>query len=131
MADVQAFIKKWNGRTLEDAGCYVSKEYQSFQTAFINAMKKIAADMGGTVVNAGKGHYDLHGFIQVGNKYVYFSYDNSLDAHGRTHIALTGSNYWEPLLLRTAKDAKDYRGGENNYSCFAECQSLIKKLLAE
>lgn len=130
MADIKAFIKKWNGRTLEDWGCTVSKEYQGFQTAFINAMKKIAADMGGTVVNASKGHYDVSGFIQKGDKFVYFSYDNGLDAHGRSHISLTGSGYWEPLLLRTAKDARDYHGGTNNYAPFADCEALIAKLLA-
>ena len=50
MTDVKAFIRKWNGRTLEDDGFRVSKEFHSFQVAFFNAMRKIAKSLGGEVV---------------------------------------------------------------------------------
>ena len=130
MANLDSFIKKWNGRTLQDDGCYVSKEYKSFQTAFINAMKKIAAELGGEVVNASKGHYDVSGFIRVGDSYIYFSYDTSLCDGGRTHIILKPNNCWlEPLLIRTAKSDRDYTGGCNNYAPFSQCEQLIRRLL--
>lgn len=130
-ANILPFVRKWNGRTLEDAGCYVSKDYKSFQTAFINAMKKIAEDLGGEVVGANKGHYDISGFIQVGEKFIYFNYDTSLCPGGRTHIWLkdTSSCWMQPLLIRTAKHAKDYTGGCNNYASFVDCQQLIERLL--
>ena len=130
-ANITPFIKKWHGRTLEDAGAYVSKEYKSFQTAFINAMKKIAADLGGEVVNQSKGHYDVSGFIKVGDSYVYFNYDTSLCPGGRSHIILKDtSNCWiEPLLIRTAKNEKDYTGGTNNFAPFIDCQKYIERLL--
>ena len=56
MTDVKAFIRKWNGRTLEDDGFCVSKEFHSFQVAFFNAMRKIAKSLGGEVVNPSYGH---------------------------------------------------------------------------
>ena len=49
-ADVKAFIRKWHGRTLDDDGCYVSKEFHSFQVAFFNAMRKIASEHPSEVV---------------------------------------------------------------------------------
>ena len=130
-ANILPFVRKWNGRTLEDAGCYVSKDYKSFQTAFINAMKKIAADLNGEVVNPSKGHYDVSGFIKIGDKFIYFNYDTSLCPGGRTHIILknTSGLWMQPLLIRTAKHERDYSGGHNNYAPFVECQELIERLL--
>ena len=133
MADIRAFIKKWNGRTLQDDGSVVSKEYRSFQTAFINAMKKIAASLGGEVVNTSKGHYDVSGFIKRGDKFVYFIYDNGLSIHGRTYIALKGGmdcGCHGAMLVRKADNEHDYRGHTNNFPAFERCEVLIERLLA-
>ena len=132
MVDVSAFIKKWQGRTLEDDGCYVSKEFRSFQTAFGNAMKKIAQGIGAEVVNYSKGHYDVSGFIKRGDNYVYFSYDNGLSSKGRTYVSLKDNDnngFMCPLLIRTAKHEKDFTGGTNNYAAFDRCEILIDRLL--
>jgi hypothetical protein len=135
MADIKAFIKKWNGRTLQDDGCYVSKEFHSFQVAFMNAMRKVANSLGAELVNHSYGHYDMSGFIKRGDRYVYFSYDNTCNWGGRNYVALTRDNSYRgcccPLLIRVAKDAKDYRGLENNFAPFSECEELIEKLLNE
>lgn len=132
MADVKAFIKKWNGKTLQDDGCHVSKEFHSFQVAFFNAMRKIAASLGGELVNHSYGHYDMSGFIKRGNKYVYFNYSSSL-CGGRTHVSLRGTSLYTcastPMYFRTAENENDYRGGSNNFSSFEECEELIDKLL--
>lgn len=132
MADVKAFIKKWHGRTLQDDGAWVSKEFKSFQTAFGNAMKKIAASLNAELVNYSKGHYDMSGFIKRGDKFVYFSYDNGIGNGGRSHVNLKFCNGWHsPLLIRTAKNEKDYSGGHNNFESFESCETLIDKLLNE
>lgn len=132
MADVKAFIKKWNGRTLQDDGCRVSKEFHSFQIAFMNAMRKIADSLGGEVVNPHYGHYDMSGFIRRGDRYVYFSYSNALNYGGRNFAALT-ENYSRgclpPMLIRTAAHDHDWTGGANNNTCFDGCEELIDKLL--
>lgn len=126
MADIKSFIRKWNGRTLDDAGSHVSKEFHSFQVAFMNAMRKIAESLGGEVINPSYGHYDMSGFIKRGDRYVYFSYDNGCGVGGRTHVVLKGDG---PLLLRTAAHGRDYRGGTNNYEPFETCEEVISKLL--
>lgn len=133
MADLRAFIRKWNGRTLDDAGCYVSKEYHSFQVAFMNAMRKIAKSLGGELVNPSYGHYDMSGFIRRGDRYVYFSYDNGIGYGGRTYVALRENNsrqgYHCPMLLRTAAHERDYTGGGNHFEAFEACEAVIDKLL--
>ena len=130
-ADIKAFIRKWNGRTLEDDGCYVSKEFHSFQVAFFNAMRKIAKSLGGELVNQSYGHYDMSGFIKRGDKYVYFNYSN---CSNRTHVELKEKSMYSygalcPMYCRTAANEKDYRGGSNNWTSMETCEELFDKLL--
>lgn len=133
-ANTKAFIRKWNGLTLEDDGCHVSKEFHSFQVAFFNAMRKIAASLGGELVNHSYGHYDMSGFIKRGDKYVYFNYSSSL-CGGRTHVTLKETSLYSgpasPMYFRTAANEKDYRGGSNNFESFENCEQLIDKLLKQ
>ena len=130
MVDVKAFIRKWNGRTLEDDGCYLSKEFHSFQVAFFNAMRKIAKSLGGEVVNSSYGHYDMSGFIKCGDKYIYFSYSNGCGRGGRNHVVLKNNGDWlPPMFCRTAKNEKDYSGGTNNNCYFEDCEEVIERLL--
>ena len=130
MADVKAFIRKWNGRTLEDDGSYVSKEFHSFQVAFFNAMRKIAKSLDGEVVNPLYGHYDMSGFIKCGDQYIYFNYSNGCGRGGRTHVVLKDNGNWlAPMYCRTAKNEKDYRGGYNNHCYFEDCEKVIERLL--
>ena len=130
MADVSSFIKKWNNRTLDDAGSYVSTEFHSFQLSFFNAMRKIAKGLGAEVVNPLYGHYDMSGFVRRGDKYVYFCYSNGLGLGGRTHVALRNDGHWfEPMYCRTAANDKDYRGGSNNGCYFEDCEKVIERLL--
>jgi hypothetical protein len=138
MTDIKAFIRKWQGRTLQDDGCHVSKEFHSFQVAFINAMRKIARNNNAEIVNPSYGHYDMGGFFKKDNKYVYFSYSNGVGYGGRTYCSLkydkhSYGNYGccQPLLIRTAKHDRDYTGGTNNFCPFSECEEMIIKLLSE
>lgn len=127
-ANVQSFIKKWDGVRLHDAGSYVSDEFRTFQRAFFAAMRKIAKSVGGEVVNPSYGHYDMSGFVKRGDKFVYFNYSN-ID---RTMVRLTEQpSYRCVMYVRTAEDEKDYRGGRNHNVSFENCEWVISKLLDE
>ena len=119
------FIKKWNNKYLQDDGCYVSKEYDTFQNAFKCEMNKIAENIGATLVSFSKGHYDVYGFIERNGKYVYFNYDSSLCGN-RATPKLKERN---AMFCRTAENVKDYVGGDNNFTSFEDCESVIDRLL--
>lgn len=132
MTNVDAFVRKWHGRTLQDDGCYVSKEYHSFQIAFVNAMRKIARNNGAEIVNASYGHYDVSGFFKKGSRYVYFSYCNSCGYGGRTYCQLKNDGnygFLQPLLVREARHDRDYTGGVNKFTPFTECEEIIVDML--
>lgn len=119
------FVRKWNNKYLADDGCYVSKEFNSFQNAFKREMAKIAENIGATLIKFSKGHYDVSGFIERNGKYVYFNYDSSLCGN-RSVPNLTNSR---AMYCRTAEHDKDYRGGYNNFTSFEDCERVINRLL--
>lgn len=119
------FFKKWNGKVLQDCGAYVSKEFNSFQNAFKREMNKIAEEIGATLVAYSKGHYDMSGFFERNGHYVYFSYSNYC-CEGRNVVNLTNNSV---ILVRTAENAKDYRGGRNNNVSFDTMKETVDELL--
>ena len=122
------FIKQWDGRRLEDWGSVVSKEFNQFQNAFKREVERLAQEGGARLVSYGKGHYDMYGFLEKDGTYVYFSY-GALD---RTKVQLTSaSDFISPLLMRTAKHEKDYRGGSNNNILFTQFLPTMQRLFKQ
>tara|TARA_R110000765_G_scaffold13519_5_gene40427 strand:+ start:6089 stop:6400 length:312 start_codon:yes stop_codon:yes gene_type:complete len=70
------------------------------------------------------GYYYFSGFATKNNKAIYFSISDV------RHFPPTGGG--ADLLIRTAKDYKDYTGGSNNYSSLEteEIQELSNKLIS-
>lgn len=121
---IRNFYTKWQNAILTDAGCYVSKEYRSFQTALIREISKYATAIGAKIVSNSKGHYFTSCFIERNGKFVYISHSSGLSRMaGGVRIEL------DSFLIRTARHAKDYTGGSNQYCDISRLQSMIDKLL--
>lgn len=119
-------IKKYQGKAVEDAGCYMSKEAKSFVSAVRNALKREFTDTSVEVPSCRAGHYDLSGFLRNDNQYVYFSY--SIPRYGR-HIDLFASDFMNGVLYRTAKNVNDFHGGTNHYTSMVELKASVIALL--
>lgn len=118
---MKTFLKKWNGRSIEDDGCVMSKEAKSFVTAFRNMLKRELGD--DYTVDIHAGHYDLSGFIEHDSMYEYVSY--SIPRYGYAvnaddHSAMLG------CLFRCAKGPKDYTGGHNNFCSIRQLPDSIR-----
>ena len=96
----QTFYTKWQSSVLADAGNYVSKEYNNFQTALLSEISKYAKAVDAAVVAESKGHYLTSCFIERNGKFVYISHSS------------------------------DYTGGINQYCDMSQLQSMIDKLLS-
>lgn len=118
-----AFIKKYDGMSMTDAGSVVSKDFSNFQNAMKRELKRLAEEIGATLVSFSKGHYDMSWFIEKDGKYVYGSYSN---IHPRSTADLTTHGV---CYVRTANGPKDYRGGINHHCSFAEVQEISNRLL--
>ena len=114
------FYRKWHGKTLEDWGSVVSKEYNSFQNAFKRILTTIADDLGAKLVWYHKMHYDESAMFERDGKYVYLSHSNRL--FDRSTPWLHG------ILIRDAKHEKDYTGGANDFVNWAYLTNEIDRL---
>ena len=115
------FAKKYKGKTLEDSGSYVSKDFQSFARSFRALMKENAATHGWQIEKYSVGHYYLSGFLSKGEKHLYFSYSPARLAP----LNLESPSALNGVLLRIARDSKDYTGGRNHFCSVKDIATLI------
>ena len=101
-------------------GVNPKKAYNAERTIVRRALKE--ADF--TDIKFLNGHYYFSGFATKNNKVIYFSISDI------RHFPPTGGG--ADLLIRTAKDYKDFTGGYNNYSSLdiKDIQELSNKLVS-
>lgn len=106
------------------SGCYTGDDYKSFQTKYINYLKGICANNNWRLVNVGKNHYCFSAFIKGGreNKCVYISISD---------VRYFTNEWYNHILIRTAKTETDYYGGFNNYTNLECLEGKIAEMLNE
>lgn len=96
------------------------KDYLSFQTKYINYLRKFCLENGWELTKAVRGHYYFSCFIRnAENKYVYLSID---DVRGFK------ANWYFHVLIRRADSDTDYHGHGNNYTQLDDLQENISRL---
>lgn len=101
------------------SGCYTGEDYKSFERKYINYLKSIARENGWELVNVGKNHYEFSAFFKYNDKYVYFSISD---------VRFWQNDWYNNILIRTAKSSKDYRGGNNYRTTLPTLDYGIKNL---
>ena len=102
-----AELKKYLGYEFS-SGSYTGEDYKSFQTKYINYLKAVCRENHWQLVNVGRNHYCFSAFIKSAeNKCVYISISD---------VRYFSNEWYSNILIRTAKDEQDYRGGFNHYT---------------
>lgn len=87
----------------------LTPEFKSFSTKFRNALAKEIQSVGATLVSFNRGHFYCSGFFKFPNgQHYYFSL-------GDVRMWSYGSSVFGRMLLRTAKNERDFTGGQNNH----------------
>ena len=103
------------------SGCYTGDDYKSFQTKYINYLKSICNANHWRLVNVGKNHYCFSAFIKSAeNKCVYISISD---------VRYFSNEWYDHILIRTAENETDYRGGFNNYTTLSDLEGTAAELL--
>lgn len=103
------------------SGCYTGQDYKSFQTKYINYLKSMCKDNDWQLVNVGRNHYCFSCFIKSReNKCVYISISD---------VRYFNNEWFNNILVRTAKDETDYRGGFNNFVSLEKLEIKVCELL--
>ena len=121
MATIQD-LKKYIGYEFS-SGCYTGEDYKSFQTKYINYLRSICKQNHWQLVNVGRNHYSFSAFIKSAeNKCVYVSISD---------VRYFSNEWYNHILIRTAKDEMDYRGGFNNYTTLEDLEITAAELLED
>ena len=103
------------------SGCYTGDDYKSFQTKYINYLKPVCKNNHWRLVNVGKNHYCFSAFIKSAeNKCVYISISD---------VRYFSNEWYDHILIRTAENETDYRGGFNNYTTLSDLEGTAAELL--
>jgi len=122
---MNGFLRKYHGHKLEDWGSILSDDFKAFARAFRSYLKSEGKENGFSVENFTTGHYDVSAFLKFEDQgYVYMSYGNRFSPIDVFSTSFLGGG----VLIRTAKNARDYTGGPNHYTSLAEIGSAAKKL---
>ena len=115
-------LKKYVGYEFS-SGCYTGDDYKSFQTKYINYLKSMCRDNHWRLVNVGRNHYCFSAFIKSAeNKCVYVSISD---------VRYFSDERYNHILIRTAKNEQDYRGGFNNYTTLDNLELRTCELLED
>lgn len=122
---LEVFKNKYHGVPLEDNGAYMSNEANQFARHIKAYLTSVAYNYEFNLVKFNVGHYYVSGFFSKNGKYVYFS--REIERYGKC-VDLE-KNY--DILIRTAKNSDDYRGGSNDYTGFKNIGRDVLRLLEE
>lgn len=106
------------------SGCYTGNDYKTFQTKYINYLRTICKENNWSLIKVNKNHYCFSAFIKGGteNKYVYISISD---------VRYFNNDWYNHILVRTAKNEVDYKGGFNYYTTLDKLEYKICELLKE
>ena len=111
-------IEKWFGNTFESSSG-LTDEFSSFSKDFKKHLKSIAGI--DYKLYFSRGHFDCSGFFRniKTEKFVYFSVSD---------VRYFPNSWWNNVLVRKAKDEKDYTGGRNNSCQLVDLKKNIDNL---
>ncbi len=108
-------VKNHLFKGIEDTGCYTSEDFKKFAREFKSMINEQLQYVGGVEYKQNVGHYYISGFFKVDEQPYY--------------ISLSDVRYCNPeninLLIRTAKDYKDFTGGTNHYIRFMDMEDNV------
>lgn len=100
-------LKKYIGRSIDDYGGCTSPDYNEFQKKYKSYLKSVAKSVNGELVSFSPNHYCFSCFIKRNEKFMYLSISD---------VRHFKNNWHKFILVRTAKDKNDYKGGMNDYA---------------
>jgi len=112
--DLEGF-KNWQFTS----GGTTGADFKVFARLFVSNLNKQLKGAALRICNYSAGHYILSGFVTNGEKFVYFSISD---------VRHFPSGWHNDILIRTAKDDKDYTGGTNRSCSLADFAQAVSKL---
>ena len=115
-------MSQWLGFTFESSSG-LTDEFSAFARDFKKYIKQTANDEDKKyeLLGFSRGHFECSGFVKRGitQKFAYFSISD---------VRHFPDAWFNNILVRTAKNEKDYTGGSNNYCTLNELEKMFDYL---
>ncbi len=95
----------------------IAPDFNSYANNLKKKMKEHIKDTEIEIVSFEKNYYYVSGFLKKNNEFVYFS---TWDYRSNSKR--------DDILIRTAKNEKDFSGGRNNYTTINDFRKNIENL---
>lgn len=101
-------------------GSYTGEDYKAFQTKYITFLRRFCKENGWELTHICRNHYCFSCYIKnEQNKYVYLSISD---------VRCFINEWYNRVLIRTAKNENDCKGGCNNYTSLEDLQENVSRL---
>lgn len=121
MKKLEKIYREFSGKEFESS-CFTTPDFASFSRKFKNALKKDAEEAGLELASYSRGHFEVSAFLENAStgKFVYIRVSEVRDRDCAAAMSR--------VLIRTAKSAKDFTGGQNYFVPLTEVVSSAKRL---
>lgn len=114
------FLSKYQGHKFDDWGISCSDDFKTFVKDLRSYLKRtLPGDC--ELIGFKPNHYDTSGFVKHGDEYIYVSYS----WNRFSPVDITRRDPMQGVLVRFAKDEKDFRGETNNFTSLKELSDCI------
>lgn len=119
MSKIDKLIKDYSGHTFSSGG-ETGSDYKTFEKKYKNILKEIADNINANLIDFSKNHYTFSAFIERDDSFAYISISDV------RHF----NNEWKDnILVRTAKYANDFSGGQNSFTNLKKLEQKIDNTL--
>jgi len=98
----------------------IAPDFNSYANKLKTKIKEHIKNTGIELVSFEKNYYYVSGFLKKNNEFVYFSTSDYRNIFKN-----------DKILIRTAKNKKDFTGGRNNFTSINDFGNNINKLFTE
>lgn len=120
MSKLFKLINKWEEVAFESSS-QTTKEFTDFAREFKAVIKEqVSPDF--TIVGYSRGHFEVSAFLQhkESGRFLYVHISDVRHFPGE---------WYKHVLIRTAKDEKDYSGGHNQYTLLTQLGEKAKSIM--
>lgn len=114
-------MKKWYDYNFQSSP-HTGADFKQFARDLRKELNRQLKQTDCRIVKYNVGHYYISGFIEKDGKFIYFNI-------GDVRFNLSGLGWEENILVRTARNIKDYTGGMNNRTTLHSFGKNVEKLL--
>ena len=101
------------------SGSVIDEDFRVFARLFKKYVSNNLPE-GSSLAKYNRGHYDISGFVERQGRFVYFSIPD---------VRFFPGEWFGNVLIRTAKSAEDYTGGNNCYTILSQFKQNVQRLL--